>query len=210
MTTAAEVIAPPSNPATNRTVLLSGVPRDTAVCAVCRRHEFRAGFHPIQVLSRVAIAVRGGNPGEVQQVRGSQRRDQLLSRSSGLQVELVPRDPVCSLALAGAAHPVKLKAMPNQRRRAVASEEARAARGENGCHPRRIRHYQRVRLTDGDSDAHVVDQRSLTIEPERPTSLITFNHNVCPLQYLTDLGLYGQSLPAMAHQHRIGRAPALL
>lgn len=38
--------------------------------------QSETGSQPIQVLGRIAVAVRRRNPGEVQQVGGSQRRDQ--------------------------------------------------------------------------------------------------------------------------------------
>src|SRR5262249_10916020 len=85
-------------------------------------------------------------PGEVQQVRWTQRRDQSGRRFSALQVEFVPRDTVRSDPLAGAAHRVDIKSVPNQRRRAMAPKEARATRSENRCSLLRIGHGQEVPL----------------------------------------------------------------
>lgn len=111
--------------------------------------QSETGFQPIQVLGRIAVAVRRRNPGEVQQVGGSQRRDQSASRTSVVQVEAMPRNPVCSDAAARAAYGVHRKAVPHQCVRAMAPKKPRAARSKNRCDLRRVGHGPELSIRRG-------------------------------------------------------------
>src|SRR5437016_3728913 len=96
----------------------------------------------------MAVAIRCRNPGEVQQVGGSQRRDQLLDRGALIEVEAVPSDAVRGHAVATAAHRMNAKAGSKECLRTMLPQESRAARGEHCCGLRGIGHVQKVRVSD--------------------------------------------------------------